>query len=217
VAVELIDVRKSYPVRDHGRKEVLRGVNLAVRRGDAVGIMGANGSGKSTLVRIMGGIEAPTSGIVRRTMSVSWPIGFGGAFQAALSGADNVRFVSRIYERPIGRTLGFVESFAELGEYLYMPVQTYSSGMRARLAFALSLAVDFECYLIDEALGVGDARFSERYREALTERLKRSSVIMVTHSPAHVRQFCRTAAVLDRGQLTYYEDLDEALATYNAL
>jgi len=216
MALELIEVRKSYRVGGRPRP-VLRGVNAVIRRGEALGILGRNGAGKSTLIRIIGGIEAPTSGIVRRGLSVSFPIGFGGAVHRSLTGVDNVRFIARIYGKPVDRTLGFVESFAELGEYLRMPVSTYSSGMRGRLSFAISLAVDFDCYLIDEAIAAGDARFNERYREALRERARRSAVVMVSHSPAIIRQFCRTAAVLDRGVLSVHEDLDEAIATYNAL
>jgi capsular polysaccharide transport system ATP-binding protein len=159
MGLELIDVHKSYAVRGGGTRHVLRGVNARVGRGEQVGILGRNGAGKSTLMRILGGIETPTRGQVRRTMSISWPLGYSGAFQGNLSGADNIRFIARIYGRNAERTIGFVEEYAELGEYLRMPVGTYSSGMRSRLAFAVSLAVDFDCYLIDEAVAPGDARF----------------------------------------------------------
>jgi capsular polysaccharide transport system ATP-binding protein len=196
---------------------VLKGVNIRVEKGQSLGILGRNGAGKSTLMRILAGVEAPTAGRVRRTMNVSWPIGMAAGFSGQLTGADNVRFIARIYDKPIDSTLARVEGFAELGPYMRMPLATYSSGMRARLGFAVSLAIDFDCYLVDEGLAVGDTRFAERYRQAVAERLKRSSVIMVTHSPALVRAFCRTAAVLDGGILTLHEDLDEALATYNAL
>ncbi len=217
MGLELIDVRKTYRVRGGGVREVLRGVNAHIRRGQAVGILGRNGAGKSTLLRILAGVELPSSGVVRRTMSISWPLGFGAAFQPALTGADNVRFIARIYGKPVDRTLGLVESFAELGEYLRMPLASYSSGMRSRLAFAVSLAIDFDCYLVDEAIAPGDARFNQRFRDAFAERARRSALILVTHSPTTVRTYCTSAAVLDGGVLTFYEDLDEALATYNAL
>ncbi|MBR0673950.1 ABC transporter ATP-binding protein [Neoroseomonas soli] len=212
MTLELLDVHKSYPM-NIGRKHVLRGVNAVFRKGERVGVLGRNGTGKSTLVRILGGVEAPTRGSIRCTMSVSWPIGMAAGFQAALSGADNSRFIARIYGRPAQETVQFVESFAELGEYLNMPVQTYSSGMRSRLGLAISLAVDFDCFLVDEALAVGDTKFGR----AFAARLQHAGLILVTHQPSLVRQLCNRAAVLDQGTLTFYEDIDEALATYNSL
>ncbi|GGJ29304.1 ABC transporter ATP-binding protein [Neoroseomonas lacus] len=212
MALELIDVHKSYPM-NVGRKHVLRGINAVFRKGERVGVLGRNGTGKSTLVRILGRVEAPTQGIVRSSMSVSWPIGFAAGFQQALSGADNSRFIARIYDRPVQETVDFVEHFAELGEYLNMPVHTYSSGMRSRLGLAISLAIDFDCFLVDEALAVGDTKFGR----AFGARLQRAGLIIVTHQPSLVRQLCNRAAVLDQGTLTFYEDIDEALATYNSL
>jgi capsular polysaccharide transport system ATP-binding protein len=146
-------------------------------------------------------------------MSISWPIGLAAGFQPMLSGADNARFIARIYGRPIRETVDFVEDFAELGEYMRMPMMTYSSGMRSRLSLAVSLAIDFDCYLVDEALAVGDTRFGR----AFAERIERSGLILVSHSPAMVRKLCTRAAVLDQGQITFYDDIDEALATYHAL
>ena len=212
MALELADVHKSYPM-NIGRKHVLRGVNAIFRKGERVGVLGRNGTGKSTLVRILGGIEAPTRGTIRRTMSVSWPIGMAAGFQPALSGADNTRFIARIYDRPVQASVDYVETFAELGEYLHMPVNTYSGGMRSRLGLAISLAVNFDCLLVDEALAVGDTKFGR----AFGARLQHAGLILVTHSPSLVRQLCTRAAVLDQGTLTFYEDLDEALATSNSL
>ncbi len=212
MSLDLYDVHKSYPM-NVGRKHVLRGVTASFRKGERVGILGRNGTGKSTLVRILGGIEAPTGGTIRRSMSVSWPIGMAAGFQPALSGADNSRFIARIYGKKAAETVEFVESFAELGEYLNMPVSTYSSGMRSRLGLAISLAVDFDCFLVDEALAVGDTKFGR----AFAARLQRAGLIIVTHQPSLVRQLCTRAAVLDQGTLTFYEDIDEALATYNSL
>jgi capsular polysaccharide transport system ATP-binding protein len=212
MGLDLFDVHKSYPM-NVGRKHVLRGVSGTFRKGERVGILGRNGTGKSTLVRILGGVEAPTRGIIRRSMSVSWPIGMAAGFQPALSGANNARFIGRIYGKVPQETVDFVESFAELGEYLNMPVSTYSAGMRSRLGLAISLAVDFDCFLVDEALAVGDTKFGR----AFAARLQRAGLIIVTHQPSMVRQLCTRAAVLDQGTLTFYEDIDEALATYNSL
>ena len=203
MSLELINVHKSYPIRG-GRKVILRGASGRIARGEKVGILGRNGSGKSTLVRILGGVEAPSSGSI---------IGSMAGFQSQLSGADNARFIARIYGRDINATVESVADFSELGEYLRMPMMTYSSGMRSRLALAVSLAVDFDCYMVDEALAVGDTRFGRAY----AEKIERSGLILVSHSPALVRRLCTRAAVLDQGILTFYDDLDEALATYNAL
>ena len=212
MGLEMIDVHKSYPMRG-SKKDILRGANGFFARGERVGILGRNGSGKSTLVRLLGGVEAPTRGRIRRNMSISWPIGMAAGFQPMLSGADNARFIARIYGRSVQPTVDFVEDFAELGDYMRMPMMTYSSGMRSRLALAVSLAIDFDCYLVDEALAVGDTRFGR----AFAERIERSGLILVSHSPALVRRLCTRAAVLDQGRLTFYDDLDEALATYHAL
>jgi len=212
MALEMVDVHKTYVTRGL-RREILRGANGFFARGERVGILGRNGSGKSTLVRLLGGVEAPTKGAIRRSMTISWPIGLAAGFQPMLSGADNARFIARIYGRPIRETVDFVEDFAELGEYMRMPMMTYSSGMRSRLSLAVSLAIDFDCYLVDEALAVGDTRFGR----AFAERIERSGLILVSHSPALVRKLCTRAAVLDQGQITFYDDIDEALATYHAL
>ena len=212
MALELINVHKHYPTRD-GHKIILRGAYGKISRGEKVGILGRNGSGKSTLVRMLGGVEAPTTGRIRRSMTLSWPIGMAAGFSGQLSGADNTRFIARLYGRDIEKITDFVADFSELGEYLRMPLMTYSSGMRTRLALAVSLAVDFDCYLVDEALAVGDTRFGR----AFAEKIERSGLILVSHSPALVRRLCTRAAVLDQGILTFYDDLDEALATYNSL
>jgi capsular polysaccharide transport system ATP-binding protein len=212
MALELIDVHKHYPTRD-GHKVILRGAYGKIARGEKVGILGRNGSGKSTLVRMLGGVEGPTKGRISRSMTLSWPIGMAAGFSGQLSGADNTRFIARLYGRDIEKITDFVADFSELGEYLRMPLMTYSSGMRTRLALAVSLAVDFDCYLVDEALAVGDTRFGR----AFAEKIERSGLILVSHSPALVRRLCTRAAVLDQGILTFYDDLDEALATYNSL
>ena len=214
--LELRNLCKSYET--HGQsKHVLRNVNATFWRGDAVGILGRNGAGKSTLIRMLAGIEPASSGEIVRGMSVSWPLGFGGAIHGSITGADNARFIARIYGKPQGWVESFVEEFAELGEYFRMPVKTYSSGMQSRLAFGLSMAIDFDCYLVDEVIAVGDARFTERCRIMLEERRRRSALLMVSHQGELLRAFCTTAAILHEGRLTFHEDLDQAIATYHAL
>lgn len=214
--LELLGIRKSFRVQGHER-EVLRGVDATFLRGDSVGILGRNGAGKTTLMRIIAGAEHPTAGEVRRGMSVSWPLGYGGALHGMLSGADNARFVARIYGKPADWIIGYCEDFAELGPYMRLPVRTYSAGMQARLALALSLAVDFDCYLVDEMVGAGDERFVSRGREELLARRGRAAILMISHSEELVRAFCTSAAVLHEGKLVFHEDLDSAFAAYRAL
>src|SRR3712207_2720778 len=167
--IALRGVCKSYHTR-LGHREVLRGVDCEFRPGEQVGILGRNGAGKTTLLRVIAGVELPTSGRVERGMSVSWPLGFAGAMHYSITGADNARFIARIYDRPIRETVEFVEDFAELGEYYRMPARTYSSGMLMRLGFALSMAVEFDCYLVDEVVATGDTRRSEEHTSELQSR-----------------------------------------------
>lgn len=210
-------VSKHYLLRDGRRKEVLREVSALIRPGDAVGILGRNGAGKSTLVRMLAGVEYPSSGRVERRMSVSWPLAAGIGLQNSLTGADNARFIARIYGHPTEDVLRFVQDFAELGSYFDMPVKTYSAGMMGRLLLGLSFAVDFDCYLIDEVTATGDARFVNRAQEILAEKTRERTVVLVSHVPEHLKLYCRTAAVLSDGRLTFFEDIDEAVAAYKAL
>ena len=212
MSLELIDVHKSYPMLG-GRKIILAGANGRVERGERLGILGRNGSGKSTLVRMIAGVEAPNRGRIKRSMSISWPIGMSAGLKPTLTGEENARFIARLYGKHEDRVVDFVAAFSELAEYYRMPLMTYSSGMRSRLNLSISLAVDFDCFLVDEALAVGDTRFGR----AFEERIMRSGLILISHSPAMVRRLCTRAAVLDQGILTFYEDIDEALATYNAV
>jgi capsular polysaccharide transport system ATP-binding protein len=200
-----------------GRKEVLRGVNLLVERGERVALLGRNGAGKSTLIKLIGGVEMPTAGKITRQMSVSWPLGFGGGFQGSLTGYDNAKFIARIYNRDYKDIRGFVEEFTELGKQLKMPVKTYSSGMRARLAFALSLVIDFDCYLIDEVLLVGDQNFQKKCQYELFERRTNRSIIFASHSFDLVKSVCNRAVVINEGRATDYTDIDLALETYSHL
>lgn len=210
------NVTKVYHTRS-GHRRVLDNVSFSIGRGRSIGIVGRNGAGKSTLTRLMAGIEFPTSGLVRRDMSVSWPLGFSGAFQSSLTGADNARFIARIYRKPIDYVLGMVEDFAGLGDYFRMPVKMYSSGMKARLAFAVSLAVEFDCYIVDEITSVGDVSFRERCAEALRLRREKGSLIMVSHDPNTLREHCESGGLLQDGQLQFYDTIDETIEAYHGM
>lgn len=210
------DLTKSY---SHGgrHKQVLNGVNLAIDRGDRVGLLGRNGAGKSTLIKLIGGVEMPTSGKIIRNMSVSWPLGFAGGFQGSLTGLDNARFIARIYQREYADIRRFVEDFTELGKQLNMPVKTYSSGMRARLAFALSLAIEFDCYLIDEIILVGDQNFQRKCHAEMFNKRQDRSIILASHSPEFVKDMCNKAILIDNGEAVIYEDVGLALDIYSSL
>lgn len=210
------NISKSY---SHGKshKKVLDKVNLIVRPGERVALLGRNGAGKSTLIKLIAGVEMPTSGNVTRSMSVSWPLGFGGGFQGSLTGYDNARFIARIYQREYSAMRDFVEDFSELGRQLKMPVKTYSSGMRARLAFALSLAIEFDCYLIDEVILVGDQNFQRKCRQELFEKRSDRAMVLATHSSELVRELCNRAVIIHKGDATIYEDVNAAVDLYTHL
>ncbi len=209
-------VSKRYPTRS-GWRDVLKDVSFTLNKGEKVGILGRNGAGKSTLIRLVSGVEPPTTGEIKRTMSISWPLAFSGAFQGSLTGMDNLRFICRIYDVDMDYVRDFTEEFSELGQYLYEPVKRYSSGMKARLAFALSLAVEFDCYLIDEVIAVGDSRFADKCKYELFERRKDRSIILVSHSYSAMKQYCDNAMVLDAGRMYHFDNMDAAYQHYNAL
>jgi len=211
--IELANVTKTYPTRQ-GRRLVLDRINLQVAKGQKIGILGRNGAGKSTLIRMISGAELPTSGRIRRRISVSWPLAFGGAFQDYLTGLDNLRFVCRIYGVDFRGVMPFVEDFTELGMYLREPVLHYSSGMRARLAFALSMAIEFDCFLIDEIIAVGDSRFHDKCERELFEKRKDRALILVSHDPNVIKNHCDSAYVLTAGHLTEHESVDAAYDFY---
>lgn len=208
------DVTKYYPVQ-HGKVTVFRDVNLSVRFGEKVGILGRNGAGKSTLIRLISGTEAPSNGMIERTMSVSWPLALGGGFQGSLTGVDNIRFISRVYGLDPAAAIDYVSDFSELGNYLYEPVRIYSNGMRARLAFAISMVVEFECFLIDEVIAVGDQRFREKCQIELFERRADRAMIIISHDPDLVRHYCNRAVVIFDKRLHEFATLDEAYAFYH--
>jgi len=212
------DVCKDYHSETgHGWHRVLSGVSFTIAPGEKVAILGRNGAGKSTLIRLISGIEVPTLGTIERQMSVSWPVGLTGGIGGAMTGNDNIRMICRLYNRPFDVIREYVEDFAQLGKYLSEPVKSYSAGMRARLNFAVSLAVDFDCYLIDEVITVGDQRFQQRSYEELFVRRADRSLILASHSPDIVRAYCARALVLHRGRAKVFDDLELALAIYTDL
>lgn len=213
--IQISNVIKRYPTRG-GVSTILDNVNLTVSPGEKMGILGRNGSGKSTMIRLISGAERPTSGIITRTMTVSWPLAFGGAFQGSLTGLDNLRFICRVYGTTTEDKIPFVLEFSELGKYFREPVKTYSSGMRARLAFAISMVVEFDCFLIDEIVAVGDSRFHEKCHVELFDKRKERAMIIVSHDPAYIREHCQRASVLVKGKLSTFEDIEEAFAYYDA-
>jgi capsular polysaccharide transport system ATP-binding protein len=208
-------VRKTYRTR-LGARTILDGVNLRLERGRNIGILGRNGAGKSTLIRILAGAERPTSGRIVRGMSISWPLAFGGAFQPHLTGLDNLKFVCRIYGVDYREKVQFVEDFTELGVYFREPVSHYSMGMSTRLAFALSMAVEFDCFLIDETMAVGDSRFHERCHNELFVKRKDRAFILVSHDPNEIRRHCENACVLHHGKIHNFASIDEAYAFYES-
>lgn len=212
--IEINNLVKRYRTRG-GENTVLDHINLQIAPGEKVGILGRNGSGKSTLIRLISGAENPTSGTITRKMSVSWPLAFGGAFQASLTGLDNLRFICRIYGTTTEDKIAFVQEFSELGKYLREPVRNYSAGMRARLAFAISMVVEFDCFLIDEIVAVGDSRFHEKCRLELFEKRKDRAMIIVSHDTGYIKAHCQHASVLVKGIMTSFDDIDQAFEYYN--
>ena len=212
--IRFTNVSKEYHIRKF-RKLVLDDISFEVPDRASLGICGANGAGKSTLMRLISGVESPTTGLVERDLSCSWPIGYTSCFQSSLTGADNTRFIARIYDQSIDHVLDFVEEFAQLGPYFYQPIYSYSAGMSARLAFGVSLAINFECYLVDEVTGAGDERFQQRCTEALMHRRDTATLIMISHDPHTLKHYCTTGAVLNRGKLQFFDTIDEAIERHH--
>lgn len=213
--IRLENVSKSYPARG-GAVQVLQNINLTIGKGQRLGILGRNGAGKSTLVRLVSGAERPTSGIIHRQISVSWPLAFGGAFLGRLTGYDNFKFVCRLYNVDPDSKIDFVEDFSELGRYLREPLRTYSAGMKARLAFAVSMAVEFDCFLIDEIIAVGDSRFQAKCFDELFVKRADRALLIVSHHADFVREVCSSAAVLEGGVLHACPSVDAAYELYSA-
>jgi capsular polysaccharide transport system ATP-binding protein len=213
--ITIENVSKAYRTKGH-RKIIVDDLSCVLAQGRNLGILGENGAGKSTLMRMISGIELPDSGRIRRACRVSFPLGFSGSFAGSLTGRENAMFLARVYGESVRYVVDFAEDFAEIGSYFDMPVSTYSSGMRARLAFGVSMAIDFDVYLVDEVTAVGDQRFQNRCREMLTERFKHSDVIMISHGVATLKEYCQYGAVLHRGRLHFYDSIDLASAAHVA-
>lgn len=213
--IRIEDVHKRY--RNHrGSRWVLRGITAEIPANARVALIGANGAGKSTLLRLIGGIDQPNQGAIERGCRVSWPLGLAGGYQGSLTGRQNTKFVSRIHgvHHDLERTLEFVRDFAELGGAFDDPVKTYSSGMRSRLAFAMSMAFDFDTYLVDELTAVGDAAFKRKSQRAFEDMAGRAGLIMVSHSASTLRTFCHSAIWLHDGEARFFDTVEEALERY---
>jgi capsular polysaccharide transport system ATP-binding protein len=216
MSIRVIDITKRY--RKGGRPfAVIDHLSFELARGRRLALLGPNGAGKSTLLRLIAGAEDPDSGVIERDMTVSWPLGFSGFFAGGLSGLANIRFCARIYGIEPDQITGFVAEFSELGSDLLEPVKNYSMGMRARLAFALSMAIDFECLLIDEVLAVGDVGFQQRCQAALAERRANTSLVLVTHNVIAARQLCDCALILSKNGIHAYDNVDDGIAAYRQM
>jgi capsular polysaccharide transport system ATP-binding protein len=215
-AIVAVGVAKDF-ITEHGARRVLDGINFRVGLGERMAVLGRNGAGKSTLIKVLAGLLTPTSGYIHRGLYMSWPLALGGGFEGEMTGYDNMRFISRIYNTPFRQMFDYVSDFAEIGASIYEPVRFYSDGMRARLAFGISLAIDFECLLIDEVLMVGDRRFSEKCHRELFERRRHCGMILAVHDMGVVQEYCTHALVLKGGRGRVFDDVKLACDTYNSL
>ncbi len=197
------------------KKPIINDASLTLARGKSIGLLGRNGAGKSTLLRLIAGTIRLDSGRIIREGKVSWPLGFQGSFQGSMTGEQNVRFVARIYGVDTSTLVDYVADFAELGAFFKAPVNTYSSGMKARLAFGLSMGVNFDYYLVDEITAVGDTNFKRKCQAVFNTRLQESDVIMVSHSTDTIREYCDCGIVLESGKLIYYDDVEEAIKAHD--
>ena len=216
MVIRFENLTKSFWVRGE-RKVIIDNLNLTLPTGRSLALLGRNGAGKSTLLQMIAGTMRADSGRIVTDGSISWPVGFGGSFHGELTGAQNVRFIARIYGVDTESLLDFVADFAELGEFFHMPVRSYSSGMRSRLTFGASMGIRFDTYLVDEVTAVGDATFKRKSRAVFIDRMKHSSAIMVSHSMDQIRQFCNAGIVLENGQMQYFDDLNEAIAMHESM
>jgi capsular polysaccharide transport system ATP-binding protein len=217
--IKVKDLYKRYNNRD-GREApwVLKNLNLTIPKGVSVGLVGRNGAGKSTLLRIIAGMDNPERGSIERHCRVSWPIGLSGGFQSSMTGRQNVKFVARVhgFDKNLHKIMDYVEEFAELGKSFDQPIKTYSSGMRSRLNFGLSLAFDFDVYLSDEATSVGDRAFKAKASKAFKDKIGQSSLIMVSHSEGILKDLCQAGIYLKQGHATWFDDVNDAIAAYHA-
>lgn len=213
--IKLDRLTKRFPMRK-GYKTVFEDLTVVFPSGKSVALLGRNGAGKSTLLRMISGALPPTSGRVLSTGTISYPVGFAGSFHPQLTGAQNTRFVARIYGVDTDELIDYVQDFAELGRHFHMPFKTYSSGMRSRLSFGVSMGIPFDTYLVDEVMSVGDGSFREKSNEVFAERRRNAGAIVTSHSGAVIKAMCDMAVVLEHGQVDLYDDLDAALEHHNA-
>lgn len=208
---------KSY-LTPKGRRYIFRDISLSIPPGKNIGLIGRNGAGKSTLMRLLGRADIPDSGTIESDQSISWPVGLAGGFQGSMTGRDNIKFVCRIYGAVgelMREKIAYVEDFAEIGEWMDEPVKTYSSGMRSRMAFGLSMAFDFDYYLIDEVMAVGDIHFKKKCAEVFEQRLQDSKVVLVSHSMNDIKKLCDIVMLVKDGQLKVYDDVAEGINAYS--
>jgi len=213
--IEFRNVSK-YFLTNSGRKVIVDRLDLRLPDGVKVGLLGRNGAGKTTVLAMVAGSVQPASGAIRRTGAISWPLGFGGSFHGELTGAQNVRFVARIYGMDTDALVAYVADFAEIGEFIDMPVRSYSSGMRARLSFGMAMGVAFDWYLVDEITAVGDSRFRKKSLAVFKSRLKDAGLLMVSHSTNTIRNYCDAGLVLENGRVRYFPDVEDAIAAHEA-
>jgi len=215
---ELRNVTKSY-LTPKGRRYVFRNLSLSIPPGKNIGLIGRNGAGKSTLMRLLGAADIPDSGSVVTDKSISWPVGLTGGFQGSITGRENIKFVCRVYGAvgdDMREKIRYVQEFAEIGDWIDEPIKTYSSGMRSRVAFGLSMAFDFDYYLIDEVMSVGDAQFKRKCVDVFQEKLQQSKVVLVTHNMNEVKKICDIVLLVRNGEIQVYEDVAEGIKAYNA-
>ena len=211
--IELRNLTKIY--RTAGREKVIcEDLNLVLPSNRSVALLGRNGTGKSTLLNMISGLVMPTRGEIVTTGSLSWPVGFAGSFNSDMTGAQNVKFVARVYGADTDETRDFVEEFADLGEHFHMPVRTYSTGMRSRLAFGLSMAFQFDTYLVDETTAAGDGSFKDKANAVFLARMQHSGAVVVNHSMRTIRELCDVGVVLEGGQATYFDDIEDAIKAH---
>lgn len=216
--LEINNVTKSFYTKRRGWSTVLKGIDVRIPREKSLGVLGRNGAGKSTLINLISGMDVPDSGEIKTNgLRLSWPLGGSTGIHGSLTARENLKFVCRIYGEDLRQKLSFLEEFAELGSYIDMPVKTYSSGMKSRLAFGLSMALEFDTYLVDEGFSAGDYRFNKKTEEVFLMRKSRANMIVVSHNPAIMKKYCDFAGVLHKGRLTLYDNVNDALRVYYQL
>ncbi|WP_086321930.1 ABC transporter ATP-binding protein [Campylobacter devanensis] len=218
--IKLDNLTKFYPLSNGDKHFVFREFTFTFPDDCSIGLIGRNGAGKSTLMRLLSGADIPNAGKVITDKKISWPVGLAGGFQSSLSARDNVKFVARVYGyrgEALEEKVRYIEEFAEIGKYFDEPMNTYSSGMRSRIGFGLSMAFDFDYYLIDEAGAVGDAKFKKKSDAIYKEKLSNSKVIMVSHNMAEIKQWCDKIILVNSGMTTVYDDVDEGIEMYKRI